>query len=104
MMAVIYFRSLEARNSIELSDEGTSREETNMSNVAAFPRLAQIDGAREPIEERLRKALLALDVAYMQAHLCIGNIRNPVARQRLLAQSESIASQIDTARQLVRSM
>jgi hypothetical protein len=104
MMAVIYFRPLEARNSIELSDEGTSREETNMSNVAAFPRLEQIDGAREPIEEGLRKALLALDVAYMQAHLCIGNIRNPVVRQRLLMQSEGIASQIDAARQLVRSM
>ena len=104
MMDVIYFRPLEARNSIELSDEGASREKTNMSNVAAFPHLEQIDGTRAPIEERLRKALLALDVAYMQTHLCIGNIRNPRARQRLLAQSESIASQIDAARQLVRSM
>jgi hypothetical protein len=104
MMDVIYFRPLEARNSVELSDEGASREKTNMSNIAAFPRLEQIEGTREPIEECLRKALLALDVAYMQAHLCIGNIRNPLARQRLLMQSEGIASQIDAARQLVRSM
>lgn len=75
-----------------------------MSNVSAFPRLKQVDETREPIEERLRKTLLALDVAYMQAHLCIGSISDPLTRQQLLAQSERIASQIDAARQLVRSI
>jgi len=62
------------------------------------------DKTVESIQERLRKTILALDIAYMEAHLSIENVTNPLAKQRLLQQSESISALIGAARTLIRAM